>query len=80
MKRSPSTTATYQAETRSGIRCTNFSVHLAIFAAGALLMTAFLNYEAVPDRSAMRQSVLGPGGAVTGRRGLYTSSSGGEWA
>lgn len=77
--------AAYQlVETRpaGGSRWRAFSVHLAIFAAGALLMMAFLNYEAVPDRSGGKLSVLSaqgpPGSSVMSRRGLYTSSSGGK--
>lgn len=48
---------------------------LVIFAAGALLMMAFVSYGSVPDRSSAKLSVLTAG---PGRRGLYTTSSGGE--
>lgn len=85
LKRSPSMMAAYQLDTTrpTGSRWRAFSVHLAIFAAGALLMMAFLNYEAMPDRSgAGKLSVLAaqgpPGSASMSRRGLYTSGSGGE--
>jgi hypothetical protein len=85
LKRSPSMMAAYQLESlRPAPRWRSLSVNLAIFAAGALLMLAFLNYGAMPERSApSKLSVLsanGPSGAVMSRRGLYTSSSssGGE--
>ena len=84
LKRSPSMMAAYQLDpTRvGGGRWRAFSVHLAIFAAGALLMMAFLSMGAVPDRSeGAKTSILSPGtpsGNGMSRRGLYTSSSGGE--
>lgn len=71
----------YRLESRSSVRWRSFSIHVAIFAAGALLMMCFLNYGAVPDRSASKLSILsasGPPGTSMSRRGLYTSSSSGE--
>lgn len=81
LKRSPSMMAAYQLESAlrgPGNRWRAFSVHLVIFAAGALLMMAFLNYGAAPEE---KSSVLVPGsppGGGMSRRGLYTSSSAGE--